>query len=106
MVRMQEGTLEEGYLRIWMFEGLATGGCLEGGMQEQHWQVGVCPLPWCLQGFANLFARQHFIMRNWPRRVEVFLNEADLGRDTQGCSHPIASQKVLKVRVKSKPLSG
>lgn len=33
VVRMQEGTLEEGSLRIWMFEGQATGGCLEGGMQ-------------------------------------------------------------------------
>ena len=100
VVRMQEGTLEEGCSRIWAFGGQATAGCLEGEIQEQHWQVGVCAFPRCLQGFANLFTRQHLVMRNWPRWVQVFPREADLERDTQGCSHPIGSQKTLKVKVK------
>jgi len=53
----------------------------------------------CLHGFANLFARQHLVMRNWPRWPEVFPREADLGRDTHGCSYITGSQKPLKVRV-------
>lgn len=100
VVRMQEGTLEEGCLRIWMFGAQTTGACLEAEVQEQHWQVGVCAFPRCLQGFANLFTRQHLVMRNGPRWVQFFPREADLRRDTQGCSHPIGSQRTLKVRVK------
>lgn len=92
--------MEEGCSSIWLFGNQAIGECLEGEIQEQHWKVRVCAFPQCLQGFANLFTRQHLVIRNWPRQIQVFPREADLGRDTEGCSHPIGSQKTLKVRVK------
>lgn len=82
MVRMQKGMVEERSLSIWLFGNQAIGECLEGEIQEQHWKVGMCVFPQCLQGFANLFIRQHLVTTNWPRQIQVFSREAELGRDT------------------------
>lgn len=88
VVRVQKGMVEEGWWSIWLFGNQAIGGCLEGEIQEQHWKMGACTFPQCLQGFANLFTRQHLVITNWPRQIQVFLREADPGRDSYGCSHP------------------
>lgn len=82
MVRMQKGMVEEGCFSIWLFGNPAIGECSEGEIQKQHWKVGLCAFPQCLQGFANLFIRQHLVITNWPRQIQVFSKEAGLGRDT------------------------
>lgn len=94
MVRVQKGMVEERCLSIWLFGNQAIGECLEREIQEQHWKVGVCAFPHCLQGFAKLFTRQHLVTTNWPRQIQVFPREADLGRDALGCSHEIGSQRL------------